>query len=115
VSTLLYVCAGGSEVEVTVSCTDFVDDFSVTLLATASSATNCEGSDSATVNVTVNSKPDVSIQPLFNVTTFCSPEGDLSFAYSVSSGPANSDLDLTLTAPEACRLDTFNPGRHSWA
>jgi hypothetical protein len=80
-------------VEVTVSCTDIVDDFSVTLLATASSVTNCEGSDSATVNVTVNSKPVIIVR---------GPASDELGGVCILPGtPPTRNLTFTVMSPDA--------------
>jgi hypothetical protein len=38
----------------------------------------------------------VTITPLTNLTTYCSPEGDLTFDYQVSSVPASNNLMLAL-------------------
>jgi hypothetical protein len=86
-----------------VTCWDFSAGFSVDLTATASApgAADCAASDSGTVNVTVNIQPAVSIVDVSEDKSFCSPEGPLTFTYNVSSGPANTPVDVSLDAPAA--------------
>jgi hypothetical protein len=100
---LLLLPAGGADETVTVTCRDFSAGFSVELTATASApgAADCAASDSGTVNVTVNIQPAVSIVDVSEAKSFCSPEGPLTFTYNVSSGPANTPVDVSLDAPAA--------------
>jgi hypothetical protein len=103
--------ADGANVPVTVTCTDFTDDFSVTLSANATSGPNCEDSDSATANVVVNKQPVVTITDVSPSRDFCrnaSDLGNLTFAYNVSSGPANTSMQvslMTVGSNPGCELD----------
>lgn len=99
----LLLPAGGANETVRVTCTGFAADFSVTLTATASApgAADCVASDSDTVDVAVNIQPAVSIVDVSEATSFCSPDGPLTFTYNVSSGPANTQVAVSLDAPAA--------------
>jgi hypothetical protein len=102
--------AGGRAQTVTVTCRDFAADFAVKLTASASSPgdVTCQASDDATANVNVNTQPAVSIKDVSEATSFCSPDAPLVFTYNVSSGAANSDVDVLLEADSAagCRLSS---------
>lgn len=84
---------------VTVTCTGFTDDFSITLSADATSGPDCDKSDSATANVVVATQPVVTVTDVSAARDFCrnaSDLGNLTFAYNVSSGPANTSLQVSL-------------------
>jgi hypothetical protein len=105
------VAADTTNATVTVTCTDFTDDFSVTLSAEAASAADCSSSDADTAYVTVNTQPEVTIERLTNVTTFC-VEGDgsaVSVKYQVSSGAANSSLEVVADAPSEAGCSVTGP------
>jgi hypothetical protein len=79
-----------------VMCEDITATFTATLTATARSGEGCEASAAANATVSVLSQYNVTIEEQFNSTSFCSPQGPLTFDYRVSSVPFSSNLQLNL-------------------
>jgi hypothetical protein len=105
-----HVAADGAGQTVSVTCTGVSDDFSVTLTAEAGSTADCKGSDFDTAYVVVGSRPDVTITPVSNTTSFCVSQGDtLTFTYTVSSGAANTPLVVAAVAPQQADCRVTNP------
>lgn len=96
-------------------CSGFTSNFNVKLTANATSGVGCQDIKMADANVTVLSVYNVTITPLTNLTSFCSPEGNLTFDYQVSSEPPTvNDLMLVLAENDAgCSLDR-SAGKAGW-
>jgi hypothetical protein len=103
------VLAEGSVVQVTVTCNNITEDFSVTLTATAG-PDNCTASANATADVTVNTRPTVEVTALANATTVCLTPGNTTsqeLLFTVSSSSGDASVIPTVTAGAAiCTANT---------
>jgi hypothetical protein len=88
-------------------CDSITSNFNVKLTATAKTGDGCETSAFADASVTVLGQYNVTITPVSDVTSFCSPQGSLTFEYQVSSEPSTDNLQLALDGNTAnCSLSS---------